>query len=456
MQSRHQSTARVTCAVFVILLCTTAGHAVAQSGVRVGNCWTDYSGRNHCGPDPVAPRATSPNYRSPPIVDPATRAAAADAHAQAAFDRGKQLFNSGKYAEAEPEFWKAVGHWWQDANLRGWIALTFERQGKYRWALPQYEVQLEYDPGNAWALASIGRCHQALGDHKRALASYQRALTFPHLAPGDRSDIEAAIAALNAPKPEQVPERRRATVTIGGRIYQQSGNALIGGTTWAVGYNVQTANPKVVEQARAMLKDNLTRAGIDPRSIDVDRFNFVLGVAHSTDAWLDLLDRVRRDEKTEGRFSAQNQEAYSSLKGRSFGELACHSNGAMVCLAGLTARDIVAQKVVLYGPQITGDSLKMWEGLVREGRVKSVEIHVHEGDPVPAVSMMWARGKLDAATRTALGAAHPSLMSSYFLTDNLGKAINHYAPSARLEAKPCASGIALDCHYMTSYRQDAR
>src|SRR5260370_25116956 len=78
---------------------------------------------------------------------------------------------------------------------------------------------------------------------------------------------------------------------------------------------------------------------------------------------------------------------YAALTGRSFHELACHSNGAMICLAALRNADVKADNAVLYGPQITQKSLEQWDGLVRSGQVKSVTLVINSGDVVPPLSL---------------------------------------------------------------------
>jgi hypothetical protein len=100
--------------------------------------------------------------------------------------------------------------------------------------------------------------------------------------------------------------------------------------------------------------------------VDCKRYQFVLGMAVSVDAFTDLKGRVAFDDLTNGQFSANGQGLYDKLRGKGFGELGCHSNGAMVCLAALENKDIKAERVVLYGPQVTRESPEVWDQLVRE------------------------------------------------------------------------------------------
>ena len=83
------------------------------------------------------------------------------------------------------------------------------------------------------------------------------------------------------------------------------------------------------------------------------------------DWFTDLKIRVVFDELTKGQFSANEQRLYEKLRGKQFDVLGCHSNGAMICLAALENKDIKAENVVLYGPQVTRESLEMWDKLVQ-------------------------------------------------------------------------------------------
>ena len=158
--------------------------------------------------------------------------------------------------------------------------------------------------------------------------------------------------------------------------YRPSGNGMVGGTGWIVGYNVPKPTPELIAKSRAMLAEQERLAGHTyADAIDFDHYNFVIGIAADTDFGWDLVKRVALpDEETAGQYSIENQPGYAALAGRSFNDLACHSNGAMVCLAALKCRDVKADNVTLYGPQITQEALEQWDGLVRSGQVKSVTL----------------------------------------------------------------------------------
>ena len=229
------------------------------------------------------------------------------------------------------------------------------------------------------------------------------------------------------------------------RTYTPSGNALIGGTTWITGYNVQNADPKLVAREREMMAKQMTLAGNQyADGVDFNRYNFVLGIAASTDALTDLSTRVIFDEFSNGKFSAEEQAAYDSMKGRQFGELACHSNGAMVCLAALENKDVVADRVTLYGPQVTIESLKMWDELVRSGKVKSVQVYINSNDPVPPVSLLVGGGLVNATALSSL---------AMFKLPTITSIINETSPRLTVQTFSCGSGMpTLDCHAMTAYK----
>jgi hypothetical protein len=247
------------------------------------------------------------------------------------------------------------------------------------------------------------------------------------------------------------------------RQYRPSGNGFVGGTGWIIGYNVPNPTPQLIAKARAMLaeQEKLTNASrgdpstLHPYSdaVDFQHYNFVIGIAEYADFGWDLLFRVvPHDEFTEGRYSIENMPGYASLTGRSFTELACHSNGAMVCLAALEKKDVKAENVVLYGPQITQQALEQWDGLVRSGQVKSVTLVINSGDPVPPLSLgfedyVQSHGQLLHETY----ATKPLL-----LTQGLTSAINETAPRLLVHVYDCPLNLLepLHCHGMDTYRSE--
>jgi hypothetical protein len=118
----------------------------------------------------------------------------------------------------------------------------------------------------------------------------------------------------------------------------------------------------------------------------------------------------------------------------------------MVCLAALENKDIVAERVVLYGPQITLESLRMWDQLVREGRVKSVEINIDRSDPVPPLSLSIGGGMVNAVSIASLALLRPPTLKDV---------IQETAPRLTVRSYNCGNGIPdLDCHDMRAYKRN--
>lgn len=225
------------------------------------------------------------------------------------------------------------------------------------------------------------------------------------------------------------------------RTYVPSGNGLIGGTTWIAGYNVPAgSSPELRAHAKKRFREQAVLAGIPyNEAVDFDRFSFVLGIASSTAAFTDLRKRVLFDNLSAGKATPQIQSAYNSLKGRSFDELDCHSNGAMICLAALENKDIVADRVVLYGPQITPESLALWQQLIKSRRVRSVQIYLNQNDPVPAVAMAFS-----AKAALNVGLLDVKAMDRF---------IKDSAPSIGVKVFSCGGLVpTLECHDLRAYK----
>jgi len=235
------------------------------------------------------------------------------------------------------------------------------------------------------------------------------------------------------------------------RQYEPSGNALIQGTGSIIGYYVrENASPAVLAKAQKIAMAIMEKQGKPyDGNIDFHRYNFVLGIAASTDIFTDLATRVEFDEWSNGKFTTEQKNAYASMKGREFKELACHSNGAMICLTALNQKDVKAANVVLYGPQITPESLVMWNKLVKDGQIKSLQIYLNQGDPVPAASML-ASNPVFAAPAIAA----PYLSAPLFDADVMSKAINALAPNADIKTFVCKSTPDVDCHNMKLYKEN--
>lgn len=232
------------------------------------------------------------------------------------------------------------------------------------------------------------------------------------------------------------------------RVYRHSGNGLIGGTGWQLGYYSPVgASAAVKARAREMVREQAKFAGVAyEESIDFERYNFVIGLAKETVIWKDLASRVVFEQLRIGQATASHQAAYASLRERQFDELGCHSNGAMICLAALMNEDVKAGAVVLYGPQITPESLELWNWLLAEKRITSLKIVVAENDPVPPAALIFSPALVASPQAHALAA--PLL----FKVDRLAGAIRQMSPDATVETFACDASLAsLRCHDMGGY-----
>ena len=119
----------------------------------------------------------------------------------------------------------------------------------------------------------------------------------------------------------------------------------------------------------------------------------------------------------------------------------------MICLAALKYKDIQVDHVVLYGPQITVESLQMWDQLVRSGQVKSVEININTSDPVPPFSLAIGGGAVNATVIASL---------ALFKTPTLKDVIEETSPRLTVRTHACGNGFPdLDCHDMAVYKANS-
>lgn len=253
----------------------------------------------------------------------------------------------------------------------------------------------------------------------------------------------AQNALKGATPPAKTAVKTGATAPV--RTYTYAGNGLVGGTGWRTGYYSPVgASPEVRARALQMWRDQTRlNGGPNDATVDTDLYNFVIGVAVSTNFVADLGLRVWFDQLTNGVSSLSAQEGYNALKGKRFDELGCHSNGAMICLAALMNRDIAADSVVLYGPQITPESLRMWNRLVQDGRVKSVTIYVNENDIVAPAALLANRSP--PADQAILAAP------MFFRAPALRTVIHTIAPRIIVRAYACGTKPGVACHEMVRY-----
>lgn len=276
----------------------------------------------------------------------------------------------------------------------------------------------------------------------------------------------AQSEAFNASVPDApAPEPVKPAPT---RQYVYAGNGLIAGTTWTLYASRKPGEPEERMCNVIKLQSQLAGSPYD-KGVDCKRYQFVLGMAVSVDPFTDLSERVAFDDLTNGRFSAETQGLYDKLRGKEFGELGCHSNGAMICLAALENEDVKADHVVLYGPQVTRESLEMWNKLVQDGKIKSVKVYLNENDIVPGTSIAYADYKKYENTVIQSAKANPagngvveagaavgevigegvSLMN----IERLKRTINETSPRLEVQSFPCERDrLSLDCHSMSMYK----
>ena len=287
--------------------------------------------------------------------------------------------------------------------------------------------------------AHNGQCGQVRSDDAAAIRACQASQA------GVNADIAAYQAALAA-----YEGRLRTAVLAPRRVYRHSGSGLIGGTGWQIGYYSPVgASEQVRARAREMVREQARAANKQyEESIDFDRYNFVIGLANSPSVAWDFTTRVWRDQFTNGQATANLQGAYNSLRDRRFDELGCHSNGAMICLAALMNRDVQAGKVILYGPQITAGSMELWNELLDDGYINSLEIMVAQNDPVPPAALLFSpTSSPNAAARRA-----PLL----FDVDSLERTIREMSPRAIVTTFTCGTRPSPDCHGMARYAAQRR
>ncbi|MGO9445629.1 MAG: hypothetical protein ACLPXB_12735 [Thiobacillaceae bacterium] len=330
----------------------------------------------------------------------------------------------------------------QDAAMPDVATLTTRvRQTHPEYATQGVDLNAAVAAFNAKATQFNSDCGSIDPDDKATLQGCQVRLLELQ---GERARLVARIGSFNTNVKDAIENAP----------YRPSGNGMVGGTGWIVGYNVPKPTPELIAKSRAMLAEQERLAGHTyADAIDFDHYNFVIGIAADTDFGWDLVKRVvTHDEGTAGQYSIENQPGYAALAGRSFHDLACHSNGAMVCLAALAAKDVKADNVTLYGPQITQQALEQWDSLVRSGQVKSVTLVVNSGDPVPPLSLAfedYVSSRLEGRQETY---ANKALLE----TKELSAAVNETAPRLLVHVYNCSFSVSdpMHCHGMATYKSE--
>jgi hypothetical protein len=246
--------------------------------------------------------------------------------------------------------------------------------------------------------------------------------------------------------------------------FRHSPHGLIGGMEWMTGiYAMNVPTNLSGEQARRAREESerqffarLKLAGISPENfIDPKHYDFIIGVAESSNGFSDLTKRVMWDNLAKGRATPLLQKEYDLIRGRSFDVLDCHSNGAMICLAAM-ANDHVKLTgqgpVRLFGPQITPSAAKEWQRLAKKNHF-NIEIYYNSGDPVPRLS--YAATELLPAKIVTPGERY-AILKEVFAGTGLQDLITSNAPSAKIVTSECGAGGAfrysIDCHLFKWYQ----
>jgi len=368
----------------------------------------------------------------------------AKARANLENDQGTDDYKRGKYDAAASHFEEAA-RYWPDPAFRNNIALAraelanargveAARRNEYDDAIRYFSAAASYDTSTkavyrnnvamitAIKANALGTDAWRSGDYDTALRSYQQAAAADPKWHGYRANVAMVRTKLSA-----IP-------------LTPSCACLVLGQGAILEFDVRHASPAVVAREMTRLKQLMASSGhAYNESIDFHKYEFVIGIAESTNEFADF-HRVVMDEFSNGRFTATHQAAYNALQG-SFKYLGCHSNGAMICLAALENHRIRAQHVTLYGPQVTLETLMMWNKLVTDGYVNSIEMIVNESDPVTGISLLAGTG--GAALSTA----------AFFRPDILRHFLTLATPAISVRIFGCGTGAPnLGCHKMAAYK----
>jgi hypothetical protein len=209
------------------------------------------------------------------------------------------------------------------------------------------------------------------------------------------------------------------------------------------GFRNSDINKSAREKANSELTNRLEQAGLKKDEfIDPKDFDFLVGVAASGDLYKDNNLKFR-DELRKGQASGKLNEQYGNLKNKTIDTLNCYGDGAILCLAALSNRDVTAKSVKLYGPEITRESMKEWEYLVKSSGVGSVELYILSQDPIPGISYVAGESW--------------SEFPQVFVQNKLMNLLGEAAPSVRVFVSSCpVKGIketfALECNEPKQYK----
>ena len=102
-------------------------------------------------------------------------------HAQAGvpdedFQKGMNLYESDRFAEAAEAFKRSIKRDPRDAETHYYLANSYFRMYRDRDAVKAYKHAIELNPSHFLAYNNLGTAYHRLGDFKEALSSYEKAL----------------------------------------------------------------------------------------------------------------------------------------------------------------------------------------------------------------------------------------------------------------------------------------
>lgn len=315
---------------------------------------------------------------------------------------GSLLFSGGNYARAMEKFREAAAlDPSNEKNIRADIAhmegLVLFNRGDAAGAIEKYRESLTLAPPSkllsinlAKAESELAAALVRLGDWKGAVGRYRIAQALEPSNESLRNELNRAEAKL---------ANQQAKTS-----YLYSPTGVVGGMGWTrkIYFFSEPSEPELRRKSQDELRKHLAENHVEMSQFAaLEDYDFILGVAIDSLPG-DLLRRVLEDDLSAGRATPSFQTGYNSLRGRSFGILDCHSNGAMVCLMALRNGDVTARKVRLLGPQITRPAIREWLNLLSKdtagNKIEDLEIFINDHDPVPNLSYMF-----QAMTETSAG-----------------------------------------------------
>jgi tetratricopeptide (TPR) repeat protein len=352
----------------------------------------------------------------------------------------RREYQQRKAAEKEARRQQAREYRAWKANDKGNKAME---RGDFAKARAYYDEALSQVPNYSYALSNLGVLQQnefyfnqvwareALdrGDFGKAHAFFGRALALAY-TPEYRADMERRLA--------EVDRLSR---------YKPAGSLMMLGTGSQTGWHAPKNGLSAAEETQAgIIRDQLALARRDlPEGVDLELFNIGMGIAVSTSEAEDLFRRVLADQWASQPVPRSGMSGYNSIKGKYFSLLGCHSNGAMTCLYALGKGDAAARDVVLYGPQITPVTARLWQGLLEEGKIRSLRLVINQGDPIPPLALaVNAHNMYNYAKRALL-----------FNGVEMDLTLAELIPSAQIDVRSCAFKLSspFSCHRMTAYPQ---